>query len=112
MSAPSSAADSSSHGVSKRPLDPITRNALRYTISPKEYELLHQYLISRAPQNVQRSTPNPPRYEKMTRNKTETADYNVASFRAALRLFVVAYTGLKAWEQVSLRLARRSMGPE
>jgi hypothetical protein len=93
---------------SKRPLDPITRTALRYTISPREYELLHQYLISRAPQRVQKQTPNPPQYEKITRSKNETGDYNTSSFRIALRVFVGAYAGLKGWETLSGKLATRS----
>lgn len=103
---------SGSRGQPKRPIDPITRTALRYTISPREYELLHQYLISRAPERVQKRTPNPPRYEKITKSTSETSDYNVASFRAALRVFVAAYTGLKGWELVAHQLASRRGGAQ
>ena len=103
-------ASSAAGHLSKRPIDPITRTALRYTISPREYELLHQYLISRAPERVQKRTPEPPRYEKIIKAKTEAGDYNVASFRAALRVFVAAYTGLKGWEAVSQRVVSRRGG--
>lgn len=106
-----SSSSAASH-LSRRPIDPITRTALRYTISPREYELLHQYLISRAPERVQKRTPEPPRYEKITKAKTETGDYNVASFRAALRVFVAAYTGLKGWEAVSQSLVSRRGGAQ
>ncbi|OQO10880.1 hypothetical protein B0A48_04181 [Cryoendolithus antarcticus] len=98
---------SAASSLSKRPLDPITRTALRYTISPREYELLHQYLISRAPERVQKQTPNPPRYEKITRSTSAAGDHNAASLRAVLRVFVAAYTGLKGWEIVLGKLAGR-----
>lgn len=107
-----SRSSSGSTGASKRPIDPITRTALRYTISPREYELLHQYLISRAPERVQKRTPNPPRYERIIKSASETGDYNVASFRAALRVFVAAYTGLKGWEVISRHIANRRGGAQ
>lgn len=106
-----SRSSSSPGGPPKRPIDPITRTALRYTISPREYELLHQYLISRAPERVQKRTPQPTRYEKITKSASETGDYNVASFRAALRVFVGAFAGLKGWDVVSQQLAKRRGTP-
>jgi hypothetical protein len=105
-----SRSSSSSNGLPKRPIDPITRTALRYTISPREYELLHQYLISRAPERVQKRTPNPTRYEKITKSASDTGDYNVATLRTALRLFAGAFTGLKTWELVSSQIASRRGG--
>src|SRR5688572_13480871 len=36
------------HGRAKTATDPILQNALRYTISAKEYETLHKYIISRS----------------------------------------------------------------
>jgi hypothetical protein len=103
----SSASGNSSIGsrFSNRPIDPITRTALRYSLSPREYELLHQYLISRAPQRVRKRTPDPQRYEKITKASSESADYNVSALRAAMRVFVGAYVGLKGWEVVIQRLA-------
>ena len=91
----------------KRALDPVTRNVLRYTITPKEYELLHKYIISRAPASVQKEAPTPQRFERITRARTETVDYNSATFRAAFRVFAGAYIGLKAYEKLLLRLAKR-----
>ncbi|KAK5118090.1 hypothetical protein LTR62_004136 [Meristemomyces frigidus] len=98
---------SASSRLSNRSIDPITRTALRYSLSPREYELLHQYLISRTPQQVQKRTPDPQRYEKITKASSENGDYNVAAFRAALRVFVGAYVGLKGWEVVTEKLANR-----
>ena len=46
MASPSTSA---STGVTaKSAVDPILRNALRYTISAREYSLLHKYVISRS----------------------------------------------------------------
>lgn len=102
-----SRSSSASGNLPKRPVDPITRTALRYTISPREYELLHQYLISKAPERVQKRTPNPTRYEKITKSASDTGDYNVATLRAALRLFAGTYAGLKVWELVLRQIASR-----
>lgn len=96
----SSSSGSSSSSHSKRPTDPILRNALRYTVSAKEYKLLHEYLISRAPA-VEKRTPQPRRFEKIVQSKN---DYNVAAVRASLRVFVLAYGGLKGWELILRKL--------
>lgn len=106
----SGSGNSSSSNLSKRPIDPITRTALRYTLSPKEYELLHNYLISRAPKRVQKQTPSPPRYEKITKSSTESGDYNVAAVRAALRVYLSLFTGLEGFEFVMEALAKRRGG--
>ncbi|TKA50729.1 hypothetical protein B0A55_12745 [Friedmanniomyces simplex] len=109
-SADKKASNSSGSDFSKRPIDPISRTALRYALSPREYELLHQYLISRAPQRVQKRTLDPKRYEKITKSKTESGDYNVAAMRDALRVFVAAFVGLKGFEVVTSKLASRRGG--
>jgi hypothetical protein len=84
-------------------IDPILRNALRYTISPREYQLLHQYLLSRAPA-VKKRTINPRRYDAISKGPD---DYNVAAVRASLRLGLATFTGLKTWELVTTKLAAR-----
>lgn len=113
MSSPDSrsTAPSNSSRFSKRPLDPITRTALRYSLSPKEYELLHQYLISRAPKRVQERTPDPKRYEKITKSSSESGDYTVAAIRDALRVFAAAYVGLKGWDVLLQQVASRRGRP-
>ncbi|KAF2724474.1 hypothetical protein K431DRAFT_281905 [Polychaeton citri CBS 116435] len=95
-------------------VDPITRTALRYSISPREYELLHQYLITRAPKRVQKRAPEPEKFEEyvtLPRNaeggSSEAEDYRVASLRLALRAFIGTYVGFKGWEFVLERLASR-----
>ena len=97
-----SSASSSSSG-SKRSIDPVLRNALRYTVSAKEYKLLHDYLLSRAPA-VEKRAPKPKRYEAIVKSEGE---YNVSTVRASLRVLLVAYTGLKGWELLSKKLFER-----
>jgi hypothetical protein len=84
-------------------VDPVLRNALRYSISAKEYELLHQYLLSRAPA-VKKRTPTPRRYDAITKGPD---DYNVAAVRAALRLGIATFSGLKAWDLVTTKFLER-----
>lgn len=81
----------------------MLRNALRYTISPREYQLLHQYLLSRAPA-MKKRTIHPRRYDAISKGPD---DYNVAAVRASLRLGVAAFTGLKTWELVKAKLLTR-----
>jgi hypothetical protein len=98
MSSPSASPPSSPPTV-----DPVLRNALRYTISAKEYELLHQYLLSRAPA-VKRRSPTPKRFDAISKGPD---DYNVAAIRASLRLGLVTFSGLKAWELINTKLLSR-----
>ena len=79
------------------------RNALRYTISAKEYQLLHQYLLSRAPVAKKRAI-HPKRYDAIVKGPD---DYNVAAIRASLRLGIVTFSGLKAWELITTKLLAR-----
>ena len=103
----SSASNSSkASSISIADADPITRNALRYTISAREYELLHQYLISRAPALDKRS-PKPQRREPGG-VLPDSHDYNAATIRLTLRLFLTSYTGLKLWDFVLERVLKRT----
>jgi hypothetical protein len=99
----SSGASQSSPSSKPERIDPVLRNALRYTISPKEYELLHQYLLSRAPA-VRKRAPPPKKYNAIAKGGD---DYNAAAIRASLRLAVVTFSGLKVWDLVSTRLLAR-----
>lgn len=86
-------------------IDPILRNALRYTVSPREYQLLHQYLLSRA-SAVKKRTPPPRRYEAISKGSD---DYNAAAIRASLRLFVLTFSSLKTWELIKDKLLSRNV---
>ncbi|KAF2144847.1 uncharacterized protein K452DRAFT_356220 [Aplosporella prunicola CBS 121167] len=85
--------------------DPVLRNALRYTLSTREYKLLHDHLIAHAPPAARQRAPPPRRYEAIVKSKD---DYNAAAVRASLRLGLATYGGLKLWELVSTRLMHKA----
>ncbi|GAM91482.1 hypothetical protein ANO11243_095330 [Dothideomycetidae sp. 11243] len=107
ISGGSSNSSGSNGSHSKRTLDPVLRNALRYTVSAKEYEVLHKYLLSRAPSQVKNAAPRPKKYEAMISKDGSGSEYNIASVRASLRVFVAVYAGFKGWEVISQKLFRR-----
>lgn len=88
----------------KKKMDPVLRNALRYTISQKEYETLHKYLLSRSPPAVRRKAPLPQKYQKIVQ---KSDDYKTAAIRASIRVFVISQLGLKLWDVISTRLLAR-----
>lgn len=100
---PSHSAPQTSSSGKVEQIDPILRNALRYTVSPREYQLLHQYLLSRAPAVRKRTLP-PRRYEAISKGSD---DYNAAAVRASLRLAVLTFSGLKAWELITAKILAR-----
>ncbi|KAF2458056.1 hypothetical protein BDY21DRAFT_22447 [Lineolata rhizophorae] len=104
-SSSSSVSSSSSSGSGRESVDPVLRNALRYTVSAKEYKLLHRYLISRAPA-VRRRTLQPRRYETVVTGSSAD-DYNAATVRAALRVFGSIYGGLKLWDLFTQKVLNR-----
>lgn len=115
--------------------DPILRNALRYTVSAREYAALHKYILSRS-RVVRRNVPS---VEKVNRimngapaegagknkgkgkdkdqnkdeGKTTAAaivgadDFNARAVRHALRVFLGTAAGMKLYTVVLERLARR-----
>lgn len=88
--------------TAKSTTDPILRNALRYTISAKEYQTLHKYIISRS-KVLKRNTPTVSQVERLV-ERPGRDDHNAAAVRASLRVFLASATGLKAWAIVSQSL--------
>jgi len=90
--------------------DPILRNALRYTISAKEYETLHTYIISRS-KVLKRNAPTVAKVERLVEYRGEgTAsgdDPNAAAVRASLRVFLATGAALKVWKIVGERFLGR-----
>ncbi|KAG5973045.1 hypothetical protein E4U58_005816 [Claviceps cyperi] len=96
------------------PVDPVLRNTLRYTISAREYAALHKYILSRS-RALRRAAPTPaavdkalqPRRDAGHDNSTSTSngdDYNARAVRHALRVFLVALAGSKAWDAVARKV--------
>lgn len=93
-------------GSASSTCDPIMRNALRYTISAREYATLHKYIISRS-KTLRKATPSPAAVEKALQPKDNSAgadDYNVKTIRHALRVFVTTWVGMKGWDVVLRRM--------
>lgn len=88
--------------TAKSTTDPVLRNALRYTISAKEYQTLHKYIISRS-KLLKRNTPSVSQVEKLV-DRPGRDDHNAAAVRASLRVFFATAAGLKAWSIISERL--------
>jgi len=85
-------------------IDPVTRNAIRYTISQKEYTTLHKYLIKQTPTVIRKRAPQPEEYRAAVKSKD---DYNAAAVRTSLRVFLAAQTALKLWDIISIKFLRR-----
>lgn len=85
-------------------IDPVLRNAIRYTISAKEYRTLHDYLLKQSPAIVRSRVPQPSKYDAAVRNKD---DYNAAAIRASLRVFLAAQTALSLWDIITVQILRR-----
>ncbi|MCJ1450180.1 hypothetical protein MMC28_000509 [Mycoblastus sanguinarius] len=90
----------------KTTMDPILRNALRYTISAKEYKTLHQFLITRSPATLRGRAPAPSRYTSLVQTRD---DFNGAAIRASLRIFIITQTCLKLWELIKTRLLAKGV---
>ncbi|SPQ26701.1 26ccd84e-468a-4bb8-9fbc-273d5f9ca6d2 [Thermothielavioides terrestris] len=134
---PSSSSPASGSGpppvTARSTTDPILRNALRYTISAREYAALHKYVISRsralkkrAPtvDTVQRIIDGPPGRAQSKDSKgaakargkgkeveerrtvaVENGDeYNARAIRHSIRVFVATGALMKLWGAVSARL--------
>ncbi|KAL1301775.1 hypothetical protein AAFC00_005972 [Neodothiora populina] len=107
MASSVSSSDSSDKG-SKPHIDPILQNALRYTVSAREYRLLHEYLLSRTSATRKR-TPQPRRYEAIVEHQSGS-DFNVTTVRLALRIFTAAYVGFQGWDYVMRRITAWRQG--
>jgi hypothetical protein len=92
--------------TAKSTTDPVLRNALRYTISAKEYQTLHKYIISRS-KVLKRNTPSVSQVEKLV-ERPGRDDHNAAAVRASIRVFLATAAGLKAWSIISDRLFHSS----
>lgn len=99
------AAQSRSNEPSDPDVHPALRNALRLTLSAREYKLLHDHVIKRcAP--IRRHAPSPSRYEAIVHSKEHK--YNIAALRAALRVFLLTSGGLSLYDYVIRKIRKVS----
>ncbi|KAI0879977.1 uncharacterized protein GGS22DRAFT_176130 [Annulohypoxylon maeteangense] len=111
----------------KSPVDPVLRNAIRYTISAREYETLHKYVLSRS-RLLRKRVPSVnavERYmegggirrgsmvdgdvdggkERPDKSSDDGGDtYNARAIRDSLRVFMATGLGVRAYEAVMMRL--------
>ncbi|KAB8233338.1 hypothetical protein BDV23DRAFT_154351 [Aspergillus alliaceus] len=80
---------------------PVLREALRISLSAKEYKILHEHAVRRAPVRVQSKLPSPSRYEAIIRSKNKP---NEAALRASIRVFLVSGALLKLVEWILARI--------
>jgi hypothetical protein len=101
MSSANSSSDPVPHGGSGsgKNLGPGL-NLMRYSVSPKEYDLLYKYLLAHTP--LVNSTALAP--AKFRRVVKESDDYNASTVRIALRLSAATLSLLKLWENIAPRL--------
>ena len=88
-------------------VDPYLRNALRYTVSAKDYRILHRFIIARS-STLRKRVPTVSRYEAIVRSDH---DFNAAAVRASLKVFLGTQAGLKLWEVISAKLLNRGGTP-
>jgi hypothetical protein len=94
---------SSSASSPAKPMSSATRNAMRFTLSPLEYKLLHKHLLSRSP-GLQKQVVQPDDYEKVIK---ASDDYNAETIRLTLKLFGASFAGLRLWEFALAKMAAR-----
>lgn len=82
-------------------IPPVARDALRLCLTGKEYKILHDHVVKRAPAAVQKKAPSPPRFESIVRPKNK---YNEAAVRASLRVFFGSGLGLKLVDAIVRRI--------
>ena len=89
-------------------LRPIARRTMQYTVSEKEYALLHKRLFKRLPSRLREKLPSPLVY---TNSLKDVPDFNAATVRASVRLFWAVQSALKLYEFVVGTVLRRNRGP-
>ncbi|MCJ1310790.1 hypothetical protein MMC25_004457 [Agyrium rufum] len=84
----------------------VVDTTLRFTLTPHEYRILHDYLVRRSPSKfLRRKAPSPSHFDDVSRRRNE---YFAASIRNAGRLFLICLAGLEGWEFVKGRIAARA----
>lgn len=81
-------------------IHPIVRNALRISLSVKEYRAVHDVAVRRAP-TLKDKLPSPSLYESMANPKSRRTE---AALRTSLRVFVGSGIAMKLVEVVMKRV--------
>lgn len=84
---------------------PLVQNALRVSLSAKEYKAIHERIVKRS-LALNNRLPTPSRYESIVRTSNK---YNVAAIRASLRVFLGVSGGMSLIEAITARLGKGEM---
>jgi hypothetical protein len=79
---------------------PLARDALRVSLTPKEYRLLHDYALARS-SRIKDSLPAPSRFESIVRPRNK---HNEAAVRSSLRVFLGSGAALKLADLIIARI--------
>lgn len=100
--------------------EPVARNALRYSMSSREYATLHKYIISRS-RLLRRTAPSVGSVERIIDGERAHAarkesregrtvgagdDYNTRAVRHALRVFLATGSAMKLYTVVTRKLGK------
>jgi hypothetical protein len=78
-------------------VDPVLRQSIQYILSPKEYTFLYQRALKKLPKGAWSKLPLPSAYANAINAKH---DFNTATIRKSIRVFVVLQSGLKLYQAV------------
>ncbi|PCH07029.1 hypothetical protein PENOC_021340 [Penicillium occitanis (nom. inval.)] len=81
---------------------PVIQNALRVSLSAKEYKVLHERILKRS-LTLNNRLPSPAKYESIVRTSNK---YNVAAIRASVRVFLGVSGGMSLVEAVIARIGK------
>lgn len=100
--------------------EPVARNALRYSMSAREYAALHKYVLSRS-RHLRRAAPSVGTVERIIDGDRAHAarkesrdgrvvgagdDYNTRAIRHAIRVFIATGSLMKLYHVVSRKLQK------
>ncbi|EED20507.1 conserved hypothetical protein [Talaromyces stipitatus ATCC 10500] len=83
-------------------IHPVIQNALRVSLSAKEYKIIHERVLKRS-LILDSRLPSPSTYESVVRTPNK---YNVAAIRASLRVFLGVSGGISLVEALTARFGK------
>lgn len=83
---------------------PSVQRSIQYTLSPKEYTYLHNRYIKKLSPVSRTKLPSPEAYAKAIAIR---GDFNAASIRASIRVFLAIQAIFKIYDYVVAKIAAR-----
>ena len=83
---------------------PSIQRSIQYTVSPKEYTYLHNRYIKKLSPASRAKLPSPEVYTKAIESR---GDFNAATIRASVRVFLAVQAIFKIYDYVVAKIAAR-----